>query len=285
MHAICLKGTSLASQIKTTLRQSIQSTHTQGIRPPQLVMILMGESFASTVYVRNKQKACEEVGMKSQVINLPNTYSETNLLKLIEKLNRDPHVDGILVQLPLPPTITGNRILDAIDPSKDVDGFHPTNIGLLVQKRPYFRPCTPYGIIKLLDTLPITLRGLHAVVVGASNIVGKPMALELLNKDCTVTVCHIATKNLAQHIAQADLLISAIGQQGVIQSQWIKENAIVIDAGINRTADDLITGDIEFDTAAQRAYAITPVPGGVGPMTVAMLLENTWSAYQAHLKS
>jgi methylenetetrahydrofolate dehydrogenase (NADP+)/methenyltetrahydrofolate cyclohydrolase len=282
MHAIQLSSKALSDRIRTTIKDAIQAQKAQGWRPPKLVMVQMGEEFASVVYVRNKAKACEKIGMASQIIPLPITDSEANLLELIDKLNADASVDGILVQLPLPSSITVSKVLDAIDPLKDVDGFHPENMGLLAQGRPRFRPCTPYGIMRLLGTLSIPLKGMHAVIIGASHIVGKPMMLELLRAECTVTICHVATRNLAHHIKQADLLVSAIGKTNIIQSKWIKPDAIVVDAGINRSEAG-ITGDIDFNTAAERAYAITPVPGGVGPMTVAMLLENTWSAYQARM--
>jgi methylenetetrahydrofolate dehydrogenase (NADP+) / methenyltetrahydrofolate cyclohydrolase len=281
MQAIRLSGKLLSEQIRGSIKEAIQAQQAKGQRPPKLVIVLLGEQFASVIYVRNKEKACLEIGMSSQIIQLPTNCSEVNLLQLIHKLNNDSTVDGILVQLPLPSTINVSKVLDAIDPAKDVDGFHPTNMGLLAQGRPYFRACTPYGIMRLLETLARPLRGLHAVIVGASNIVGKPMMLELLREECTVTICHIATRNLKSHVQQADLLVSAIGKQGIIQSEWIKRGAIVIDAGINRTTQG-ITGDIAFDQAAERAFAITPVPGGVGPMTVAMLLENTWTAYCRH---
>jgi methylenetetrahydrofolate dehydrogenase (NADP+)/methenyltetrahydrofolate cyclohydrolase len=282
MYAITLSSKALSNRIRTTIKASIQAYQTQGKRPPKLVMVLIGEEFASVLYVGNKERACGQVGIASQVMQLPITCSEADLLELIYTLNEDTNVDGILVQLPLPASIRLEKILDAIDPSKDVDGFHPTNIGLLSQGRPRFRPCTPYGIMRLLTTFTKSLAGMHAVVVGASNIVGKPMMLELLQAKCTVTICHIATQNLMHHVTQADLLVSAIGKMGIIQSEWIKQDAIVVDAGINRSEGG-ITGDISFETAAERAYAITPVPGGVGPMTVAMLLENTLSAYQIRM--
>jgi len=280
--AIQLSGRALSDHIKTNLKKSIQAMQTQGRRLPKLVMILLGDSFASVIYVRNKAEACKKIGMASQIIHLPYTYSESNLLQLIHKLNEDESIDGILIQLPLPDTICVAKLLDRVNPLKDVDGFHPLNMGLLAQGRPFFRACTPQGIMRLLETLPNRLKGMHAVIVGASDIVGKPMMLELLKAGCTVTICHIATRDLAYHVAQADLLVSAVGKVNVIQSKWIKEGAIVVDAGINRTEAG-ITGDIDFNTAKKKAYAITPVPGGVGPMTVAMLLENAWKSYQSRM--
>lgn len=282
MPAIQLYSRLLAKKIKAQLKNTIQNRLQQGFRAPKLVMVLIGNHLPSVIYVRNKKKACEQVGILSQIIECPSTYSEEALLTLIRNLNQESTIDGILVQLPLPKTMAVHRILKAIDPNKDVDGFHPYNLGLLAQGNPHFRACTPYGIMRLLETLPNSLRGLHAVVVGASNIVGKPMALELLQVGCTVTICHIATQPLWQHVSQADLLVSAIGKTGVIKSDWIKPGAIVIDAGINYAASGELTGDIEFKTALSKAYAITPVPGGVGPMTVAMLMENTWKSYQLH---
>lgn len=276
---LLLKGTTLANTIKLSLKEAIQNHQCQRRRAPKLVMVLVGDDFASSIYVRNKALACKEIGMLSEVIQLSTDCSEAHLLQLIHKLNHDTNIDGILIQLPLPCTINVSKVLDAIHPLKDVDGFHPINIGLLAQGRPRFRACTPYGIIRLLDTLPIELIGMHAVIVGASNIVGKPMMLELLQAGCTVTICHVNTRELARHVNQADILISAIGKAGIIQSAWIKKEAIVIDAGINRDATGIV-GDIAFNTASKRAYAITPVPGGVGPMTVAMLLYNTFNAYE-----
>lgn len=283
MHATRLDGKALSLAIEADIQQTIQQQLSKGHRAPGLTVVLVGEDPASRIYVRRKQVACERVGIQSTRLQNPVTLSEPALLNLITELNHDTAVDGILVQLPLPPHINVARVLDSIDPAKDIDGFHPQNLGKLAQGRPQFRACTPYGVMMLLETLKIDLSGLHAVIVGASNIVGKPMALELLQAKCTVTLCHIATRNLQQHIQQADLLVSAIGKPNIIQSDWIKIGAIVIDVGINRRSDGAITGDIDFKTAEMRAQAITPVPGGVGPMTVAMLLKNTLQSYQAHL--
>lgn len=271
MTAKILNGKELAQQIQTQLRNDIQLLQ----RKPSLAVILVGNDAASKIYVSKKQEACKEVGIKSIIHDLPENTSEEALIKLIEQLNKDANIDGILVQLPLPSSIKTQTIIERIHPNKDVDGFHPYNLGLLAQGKPYFRSCTPYGIMRLLETTQIDLCGMNAVVVGASNIVGKPMALELLLAGCTVTICHSKTKDLSQHIKQADILISATGKLNIIESAWIKEGAIVIDVGIHRNEKEQIIGDIDFDTACKKASWITPVPGGVGPMTVAMLLSNT----------
>jgi len=284
MHAIQLKSKVLGAQLRAELQQNIQHYRAKGFRSPKLAIILLGHALPSVIYVRNKKRACQKIGIEVVFFHENESMSEDNLFHLIQNLNEDSTVDGILVQLPLPKSITLSRILAALDPSKDVDGFHPYNIGLLAQGYPRFRPCTPYGIMQLLDTLPLSLCGLHAVIVGASNIVGKPMAFELLQAGCTVTICHIHTKGLQQHIQQADLLISAIGKTNVIQTKWIKPGSIIIDVGINRAANGSIKGDIDFDSAINKAYAITPVPGGIGPMTVTALMSNTWMAYQAHVQ-
>lgn len=279
MGAKLLDGKKLATQIRSELKQEIQQRATQGHRAPSLAVILVGEDPASSVYVKNKRIACADVGIQSIDYTLPATTSEKELLHLIAELNQRTDVDGILVQLPLPAQINSANIIEAIHPKKDVDGFHPYNLGRLAQFRPLLRPCTPYGAMALLKTLNVDLIGKRAVVVGASNIVGKPMALELLMAKCTVTVCHSGTKNLKECVEQAEILVTAIGKPGVIKSEWIAPGAIVIDVGINRVNDRLI-GDIEFDSASARAGYITPVPGGVGPMTVTMLLKNTLLAQQ-----
>jgi methylenetetrahydrofolate dehydrogenase (NADP+)/methenyltetrahydrofolate cyclohydrolase len=237
--------------------------------------LLVGSDPASLVYVAHKRKDCEDVGIISLAYDLPTDTSQQELIQLINELNDNPNVDGILVQLPLPQHIDAEQTLEQIHPTKDVDGLHPYNFGRLAQKRPALRPCTPQGIMLLLEHANIHLAGLHAVVVGSSNIVGRPMALELLLAKCTVTICHRFTQNLASLISQADLVVVAIGKVGVIQSEWIKPGAIVIDVGIHRGADGKLVGDVEFETAQQRAAWITPVPGGVGPMTRAALLKNT----------
>lgn len=275
MTATILDGKTLAATIQTQIKKVIQQLAKKGQHIPGLAVIIVGNDPASKIYVSHKRKACEEVGIKSFTYDLPENTTEKKLITLIDELNTNNEVDGILLQLPLPKHLNSELILERIHANKDVDGFHPYNLGRLVARRPLLRPCTPYGIIKLLEQAAIDLKGKNAVVVGASNIVGRPMALELLLKGCTVTVCHRFTKNLAEHIKQAEILITAVGKPGIIQSTWIKSDAIVIDVGINRQADGSIIGDIEFETAKEKASWITPVPGGVGPMTIAMLLENT----------
>lgn len=283
MTANIIDGKAIAQQVRYELKRRLQERHTKGLITPGLAVILVGEDIASQIYVRNKRDACQSVGINSYAYDLPLTTTETELLALIEKLNVDPKVHGILIQLPLPSSIETPNILESINPNKDVDGFHPSNLGLLAQGRPFLRPCTPYGVMRLLEYEKISLKGLNAVIVGTSNIVGKPMALELLNAGCTITLCHSATRHLQQHIQSADLLVSAMGKAGIIKSAWLKPKAIVIDIGITRGADGKLHGD--FATAREIAGYITPVPGGVGPMTVAMLLENTLFAAENNLNS
>lgn len=279
MTAQIISGTQLASQIKSNVAQQISQYVAQGKRAPGLAVILVGADPASQVYVGSKRKSCAEIGITSQSYDLPETTTEQALLELIEELNQDIEVDGILVQLPLPKHIDSTKVIEQISPEKDVDGFHPYNVGRLCQRIPTLRACTPYGVMKLLETTGISFYGKHAVIVGASNIVGRPMALELLLAGCTVTVTHRFTEDLASHIRQADILVVAVGKPKFIKGEWIKEGAVVVDVGINRLEGKLV-GDVEFDVAAQRASYITPVPGGVGPMTVAMLMQNTLSAYE-----
>jgi methylenetetrahydrofolate dehydrogenase (NADP+)/methenyltetrahydrofolate cyclohydrolase len=250
-------------------------------RPPGLAVVKVGEDPASAVYVRNKRKACEECGIASFAHDLPASTTREELLALIQKLNRDEAVDGILLQLPLPKGLDSTEIMDTIDPAKDVDGFHPTNTGLLAQKRPGLRPCTPWGVIKLAEEYKLDLTGLRACVVGASNIVGRPMALELLLARSTVTVCHTGTRDLRAEVERAELVVAAVGRPAYIPGEWIREGALVFDVGINRGADGRLVGDVDYAKAAQRAAWITPVPGGVGPMTIAMLLSNTVDAAMA----
>jgi methylenetetrahydrofolate dehydrogenase (NADP+) / methenyltetrahydrofolate cyclohydrolase len=247
-------------------------------RKPGLAVVQVGEDPASTVYVRNKRKSCLEVGIESLSHDLPVSTRETELLDLVHSLNRDDRVDGILVQLPLPKHIDSTRINDSLDPAKDVDGFHPVNTGLLAQKRPRLRPCTPWGVIRLAGEYNIALRGLNAVVVGASNIVGRPMALELLLAGATTTVCHTGTRDLKAEVERADLVVAAVGKPGFVPGEWIKPGAAVFDVGINRLPSGKLVGDVEYEAAAKRAAYITPVPGGLGPMTIAMLLSNTVDA-------
>ena len=279
MTAQIISGTQLASQIKSNVAQQISQYVAQGKRAPGLAVILVGADPASQVYVGSKRKSCAEIGITSKSYDLPETTTEQALLELIETLNQDAEVNGILVQLPLPKHIDSTKVIEQISPEKDVDGFHPYNVGRLCQRIPTLRACTPYGVMKLLETTGISFYGKHAVIVGASNIVGRPMALELLLAGCTVTVTHRFTEDLASHIRQADILVVAVGKPKFIKGEWIKEGAVVVDVGINRLEGKLV-GDVEFDIAAQRAAYITPVPGGVGPMTVAMLMQNTLSAYE-----
>jgi len=279
MTAQIISGTQLASQIKSNVAQQISQYVAQGKRAPGLAVILVGANPASQVYVGSKRKSCAEIGIVSKSYDLPETTTEKALLELIEELNQDAEVNGILVQLPLPKHIDSTKVIEQISPEKDVDGFHPYNVGRLCQRIPTLRACTPYGVMKLLETTGISFYGKHAVIVGASNIVGRPMALELLLAGCTVTVTHRFTEDLASHIRQADILVVAVGKAKFIKGEWIKEGAVVVDVGINRLEGKLV-GDVEFDVAAQRASYITPVPGGVGPMTVAMLMQNTLSAYE-----
>ena len=279
MTAQIISGTQLASQIKSNVAQQISQYIAQGKRAPGLAVILVGADPASQVYVGSKRKSCAEIGITSKSYDLPETTTEQALLELIEELNQDAEINGILVQLPLPKHIDSTKVIEQISPEKDVDGFHPYNVGRLCQRIPTLRACTPYGVMKLLETTGISFYGKHAVIVGASNIVGRPMALELLLAGCTVTVTHRFTEDLASHIRQADILVVAVGKPKFIKGEWIKEGAVVVDVGINRLEGKLV-GDVEFDVAAQRASYITPVPGGVGPMTVAMLMQNTLSAYE-----
>ena len=279
MTAQIISGTQLASQIKSNVAQQISQYVAQGKRAPGLAVILVGADPASQVDVGSKRKSCAEIGIVSKSYDLPETTTEQALLELIETLNQDAEVNGILVQLPLPKHIDSTKVIEQISPEKDVDGFHPYNVGRLCQRIPTLRACTPYGVMKLLETTGISFYGKHAVIVGASNIVGRPMALELLLAGCTVTVTHRFTEDLASHIRQADILVVAVGKPKFIKGEWIKEGAVVVDVGINRLEGKLV-GDVEFEVAAQRASYITPVPGGVGPMTVAMLMQNTLSAYK-----
>ncbi|WP_372872953.1 bifunctional methylenetetrahydrofolate dehydrogenase/methenyltetrahydrofolate cyclohydrolase FolD [Shewanella sp.] len=275
MTAQNIDGKAIASAIRTTLSDKVKARKEAGQRVPGLAVILVGLDPASQVYVGSKRKACEEVGFLSQSFDLPDTTSEDELLALIDSCNEDPAIDGILVQLPLPAHIDSSKVIERIRPDKDVDGFHPYNVGRLAQRIPVLRSCTPMGIMTLIRSTGVDTYGLDAVVVGASNIVGRPMTLELLLAGCTTTTCHRFTRNLEEKVRQADLLVVAVGKPHFIPGDWIKPGAIVIDVGINRLDDGRLVGDVEFDVAAQRASFITPVPGGVGPMTIASLLENT----------
>ncbi len=284
-QAQCIDGKAIATQIRNEIAASVQTRLQQGLRAPCLAVILVGEDPASAIYVRNKREACRTAGVQSISHTLPADCSEVELHRLIEKLNHDDSVNGILLQLPLPAHIDADALLELITPHKDVDGFHPYNLGRLAQRRPTLQPCTPYGIMQLLDRIGEIYKNRHAVIVGASNIVGRPMALELLLAGCTTTVCHRFTRDLGYFVRQADIVVSAVGKPGIIKGEWIKIGATVIDVGINRLADGSLTGDVEFNIARERAAWITPVPGGVGPMTVAMLLKNTLTAADNALKN
>lgn len=282
MSAKIIDGKTIAQQVRNEVAALVQKRLAAGKRAPGLAVVLVGVNPASQIYVASKRKACEEVGFVSRSYDLPMTTTEAELLALIDSLNGDSEIDGILVQLPLPAGIDNIKVLERIHPDKDVDGFHPYNVGRLCQRAPKLRPCTPRGIVTLLERYNISTYGLNAVVVGASNIVGRPMSLELLLAGCTTTVTHRFTKNLRQHVENADLLVVAVGKPGFIPGEWIKPYAIVIDVGINRLESGKVVGDVEFDVAVERAGWITPVPGGVGPMTVATLIQNTLQACEEY---
>ncbi|MFV3353946.1 bifunctional methylenetetrahydrofolate dehydrogenase/methenyltetrahydrofolate cyclohydrolase FolD [Aeromonas veronii] len=275
MSAKIIDGKQVAQTIRSQVAAQVQQRLAAGKRAPGLAVILVGADPASQVYVGSKRRACEEVGFLSRSYDLSATASQEELLALIDQLNSDSHVDGILVQLPLPDHFDTTQVLERIQPDKDVDGFHPYNVGRLAQRIPALRPCTPKGIMTLIETTGVKTHGLHAVVVGASNIVGRPMTLELLLAGCTTTTCHRFTRDLEEQVRHADLLVVAVGKPNFIPGEWIKPGALVIDVGINRLADGSLVGDVEFETARSHASFITPVPGGVGPMTVASLMENT----------
>lgn len=283
MSAAIIDGKAISSEIRHKVKTRVDAFIKEGRRPPGLAVILVGSQPASEIYVANKRKACAEAGVASRSYDLPHNISQAELLALIDKLNDDENIDGILVQLPLPLHIDSETVIERISPRKDVDGFHPYNIGRLAVRLPLLRPCTPAGIMTLLKHTQCEFKGAHAVIVGASNIVGRPMGLELLLAGCTVTTCHRFTRDLAYHVGKADILVVAVGKPGIVQGEWVKPGAIVIDVGINRDADGKIKGDVEYATASQRASWITPVPGGVGPMTVATLLENTLLSYEITL--
>jgi len=282
MTAQLINGKAISESLLADIQHQVKTRLAAGKRAPTLAVILVGDDPASTIYVRNKRKACETAGVRSISYDLPSSTSQAELLALIDRLNQDPNVDGILVQAPLPAQIDDETVIERIHPDKDVDGFHPYNIGRLAVRMPALRSCTPYGVMTLLKSTGEELKGKYAVVVGASNHVGRPMALELLLAGCTITVTHRFTKDLASLVRQADIVVVAVGKPGLVKGEWIKPGAIVIDVGINRLADGKICGDVEFEPAAQRAAWITPVPGGVGPMTVATLLQNTLQAACLH---
>lgn len=280
MAARIIDGTAIAAKRRGELAEKVKGLVEKGVTPG-LAVVIVGEDPASQVYVRMKQKACDEVGLYSEKHELPSSTSQAELLSLIEELNENNRINGILVQLPLPEHIDEDAVIDAISPEKDVDGFHPINVGRLVIGDDAYLPCTPHGVMVLLEESGVDLLGKEAVVVGRSNIVGKPVALMLLAEHATVTVCHSRTKDLPEVVGRADVVVVAVGRPEMVKGSWIKEGAVVIDVGVNRTDDGLV-GDVEYEAAAERASAITPVPGGVGPMTIAMLMENTVTAAVRH---
>lgn len=282
MSARLIDGKALAKRIRGEVRQAVEQRVAQGRRAPGLAVVMVGDDPASEVYVSHKRNDCKEVGIASFAHDLPASTPQAELLALIDQLNADPNVDGILVQLPLPNQIDTVSVIESIRPDKDVDGFHPYNVGRLAQRIPRLRPCTPFGVIRLLESIGETFKGKNAVVVGASNIVGRPMALELLLAGSTVTICHRFTNDLAEQVARADIIVVGVGKPGLVKGEWIKPGATVVDVGINRLEDGRLIGDVEFDAAKERAAWITPVPGGVGPMTRAMLLLNTLDAAHEH---
>ncbi|HFC8829453.1 TPA: bifunctional methylenetetrahydrofolate dehydrogenase/methenyltetrahydrofolate cyclohydrolase FolD [Neisseria subflava] len=282
MTAQLIDGKKISQQRIEAVAQAVKARQEKGLHTPCLAVVLVGDDPASAVYVRNKKLTCQKSGIESRSYELPSETTQDDLLKLVDELNSDPAVDGILVQLPLPAHIDSQAVLERIEPHKDVDGFHPYNVGRLVVKMPLMRPCTPKGVMTLLEAYGIDPKGKKAVVVGASNIVGRPQALELLLSRATVTICHSATQNLADEVAAADILVVGVGIPNFVKGEWVKPGAVVIDVGINRLDDGSLCGDVEFDVAKERASMITPVPGGVGPMTIATLLENTVHAASLH---
>jgi len=283
MSAILINGKEIAATVRQQVAAGVEARKQKGLRAPGLAVVLVGNDPASQVYVGNKRKACDEVGFLSLSYDLPADTSQEALESLIDELNENPDIDGILVQLPLPEHLDADPILVKILPDKDVDGFHPFNVGRLMQRKPTLRPCTPAGVITLLDSIDTPYKGQHAVIVGASNIVGRPMSMELLLKGATTTVCHRFTPDLEKFVREADILVAAVGKPGLIKGEWVKPGATVIDVGINRMADGKLKGDVDFEAASARAAYITPVPGGVGPMTIATLLQNTlYAANELH---
>lgn len=282
MTAQLIDGKKISQQRIEVVAQAVKARQEKGLHTPCLAVVLVGDDPASAVYVRNKKLACQKSGIESRSYELPSETTQDDLLKLVDELNGDSAVDGILVQLPLPAHIDSQAVLERIVPHKDVDGFHPYNVGRLVVKMPLMRPCTPKGVMTLLEAYGIDPKGKKAVIVGASNIVGRPQALELLLSRATVTICHSATQNLADEVAAADILVVGVGIPNFVKGEWVKPGAVVIDVGINRLDDGSLCGDVEFDVAKERASMITPVPGGVGPMTIATLLENTLHAASLH---
>lgn len=282
MSAQILDGKAIAAELKDSVKQKVEKMVADGNRAPGLVVILVGENPASQVYVRNKQNSCEQVGFYSELKRLSADTTQEELLSLIDDLNEREEVDGILVQLPLPKHIDEETVTERILPTKDVDGFHPYNVGRLTLRMPLLRPCTPKGVMTMLEKTGVDLVGKDAVIIGQSNIVGRPMALELLAARCTITICHSKTKDLEEKVRNADIVVAAVGVPKFVKGDWVKSGAIVIDVGINRLDDGTLCGDVDYDSAAENAGWITPVPGGVGPMTVATLLENTLQAAEMH---
>ena len=279
MSAKLIDGKAIALALRTQVQAEVARLQAAGRRPPGLAVVLVGTDPASQIYVRHKREACVAAGMHSVAKFLDETASQAEVLATVDALNRDPAIDGILVQLPVPKQVNGKSVIDAIAVDKDIDGFNPINLGLLAQRTPALRPCTPYGVIRMLEHEGIDPRGMDAVVLGQSNIVGRPMALELLMKSATVTICHSQTRDLPGHVARADLVVAGIGKPEFVRGEWIKPGAVVIDVGLNRLPTGKIVGDVEFEAARARASYITPVPGGVGPMTIATLMLNTLEAY------
>ncbi len=280
MTAALIDGKSIAAKIRQEIKAKVGKFTSNGGRAPGIAVVLVGEDPASQVYVGYKKRACDEVGFYSESKTLPTNTSQDKLLSIIDQYNQDPAIDGILVQLPLPEHIDTETVIERIHPDKDVDGFHPYNIGRLAVRMPVLRPCTPYGVIHLLDAIGEPYKGRHAVIVGASNHVGRPMCMEFLLAGATTTVCHRFTDDLEEQVGRADILVAAVGKPGIVKGEWIKPGATVIDVGINRLANGKLVGDVDFAAAKERAAHITPVPGGVGPMTVAILMKNTLLAYK-----
>jgi methylenetetrahydrofolate dehydrogenase (NADP+)/methenyltetrahydrofolate cyclohydrolase len=283
MTAKLIDGKALAAQTIAKIRRETDALAARGLRRPGLAVVMVGDNPASQIYVRNKRRACEESGIVSVAHDLPPSSSQSDLLQLIDHLNADAAIDGLLVLLPLPEHMQSTAVVERIDPAKDVDGFHPYNVGRLAQRKPVIRPCTPLGVTRLIESTGISTYGLNAVVVGASNIVGRPMALELLLLGATTTICHRFTHDLEQHVGRAEILVVAVGKPGLVKGDWIRPGSIVIDVGMNRLDGGKLVGDVEFDRARERAAWITPVPGGVGPMTVAMLMSNTLESAQKRM--
>jgi methylenetetrahydrofolate dehydrogenase (NADP+) / methenyltetrahydrofolate cyclohydrolase len=282
--AMIIDGKAIAAKIRGEIAAEVAKLAARGVTPG-LAVVLVGEDAASKVYVSMKEKACQDVGIFSDEYKLPAETSETDLLLLIDRLNSDPKIHGILVQLPLPKQIDTEKVLEAISPEKDADGFHPYNVGRLVIGKPLFQPCTPYGVMVMLKEAGVELAGKEVVVIGRSNIVGKPVAFMCLQQNATVTLCHSKTRDLAAKVGMADVVIAAVGQPEMIKGDWIKEGAVVIDVGVNRVGEKKLVGDVEYIKASERASAITPVPGGVGPMTITMLLHNTLESAKRSVKS